>query len=104
MTWKELKQTIDALLVREGLSEDTEVRLDMEPDQDIKNWGITTRFDGEKSVILTSMEYDAEKQYWWMTCIRCDRSHLVYGMRTVCYECDPALFPRNPENFSGETL
>lgn len=94
MTWNQLKQKIDEMLAREGLTGDTEVRLDMEPDQDVKNWGVSTRFDGEKSVILTSHEYDTEKQFWWMTCIRCDRSSLVYGDRNVCYECDPVLHPR----------
>ena len=97
MKWKELKQKVDEMLARDGLSEDTEVRLDMEPDQDVKNWGITTRFDGEKAIILTSMEYDPEKNFWWMTCIRCDRSTMVYGDRRVCYDCDPVLYPR-PED------
>ena len=85
---------IEEMLEKNNLTGDTEVRLDMEPDQDVKNWGISTRYDGQKCIILTSQEYDIEKCYWWMTCIRCDRSSLVYGTRNVCYTCDPVLYPR----------
>ena len=102
MTWNELKEKVERSLLREGLTGDIDVALDMEPDQDVKNWGFSTRFDGKKSLMLTSREYDLDKNEWLMTCIRCDQVSVVYGRRSVCYTCDPVLHPRNPESYHPE--
>jgi hypothetical protein len=96
MTWNELKIAIDAGLAKEGMTGDEEVHLDMEPDQEVKNWAFSTRFDGVRSVMLTSHEYDPAKCMWWMTCIRCGKDTTVYGERQVCYTCDPTLYPPTP--------
>ena len=100
MNWRELKKAVEETLAAHNLTDDVEVKLDMEPDQAVRNWGISTKLDGTKSLLLTSQEYDETKCYWLMTCIRCDRASLVYGTRTVCYECDPVLYPR-PEDTKG---
>lgn len=62
MTWAELKTAIDALLLAHDLPESIVVRLDTEPDQDIMSIGISTRFDGEKSITLSPIDYVAEEK------------------------------------------